>query len=60
MNQIEIIKGLIEVMQSAIDSGDWNIDGACDPYSIMSRAAKALREEGYDLDGLTGTEWIKL
>ena len=59
MEQIENIKELIEIMETAINSGDWRVDGACDPEMAMRRAQQLLRDSGYERDGLTGEEWIK-
>ena len=49
---------MLEVMESAISSKDWIVDGACDPDIVMADAEEALKEAGYCRDGLTGTEWI--
>jgi hypothetical protein len=59
MEHIEIIKDLVEIIKQAIESGDWKVDGACDPDLALYRAEKALVAEGYRLDGLTGTEYLK-
>jgi len=56
--QTEIIRKMLEVMESAISSKDWIVDGACDPDTVMADAEEALKEAGYCRDGLTGTEWI--
>ena len=34
-----------EVMQAAIDSGDWTVDGACDPDSCFAAIDEALHTE---------------
>ena len=58
MTQLEIIKNLVEVMEAAIRSGDWEVDGACDPCSLLSEAGDMLRTAGYTRDGITGECWI--
>ncbi len=59
MNKAEVvIAGLLEAMQAAIDSGDWVVDGACDPDQAMFMAENYLQEHGWDTDGLTGKTWI--
>jgi len=55
----EIIVALLECIYQAIDSGDWKVDGACDPDSEISRAEYFLRKSGWTKDGITGTTWIK-
>jgi hypothetical protein len=46
-NVNEIISSLLEVMQESIDRGDWLVDGACDPDSVICRAKEYLRQNGY-------------
>jgi hypothetical protein len=38
------LKDLLEAVEAAIASGDWKVDGACDPDVVIQRAHKALRE----------------
>ena len=40
----EELKDLLEAVETAIASGDWKVDGACDPDLVIQRAKKALRE----------------
>lgn len=40
----EELKDLLEAVETAIASGDWKVDGACDPDAVIQRAKKALRE----------------
>lgn len=47
MDEKEIIADLINVMEEAIRSGDWIVDGACSPSSAMDRAEHFLRGCGY-------------
>jgi len=54
-----VVVGLIEVMEQAIRSGDWVVDGACDPDSILNHAKQQLRERGWVTDGITGETWFK-
>ena len=54
----ETVRDLLETMQAAIAAGDWKVDGACDPDMAIERAETFMRDQGYRLDGLTGTEWI--
>jgi hypothetical protein len=44
MNMIEVIKDLIECMESAIKAGDWKVDGACDPSLAIERGRQAIAE----------------
>lgn len=38
------LKDLLEAVEAAIASGDWKVDGACDPDAVIQRAKKALIE----------------
>jgi hypothetical protein len=40
----EALQDLLEAIDLAIYSGDWKVDGACDPDPAIQRAKKALRE----------------
>jgi hypothetical protein len=55
-----IIASLLQAMEAAIESGDWKVDGACDPDCVMARAVEHLSKRGYVRDGITSTEWIGL
>ena len=35
-------RGLLEIIQAAIASGDWKVDGACDPDIEIRRAEAAI------------------
>ena len=54
----ETVRDLLEIMQAAIAAGDWKVDGACDPDMAIERAETFMRDKGYRLDGITGTEWL--
>ena len=41
----EALKDLLEVVEAAIQSGDWKVDGACDPDLAIRRAREALAQE---------------
>ena len=38
----EIIHDLVSCIEQAIQSGDWKVDGACDPTLVLLRAKKFL------------------
>jgi hypothetical protein len=42
-----IIDNLLSTIESAIQSRDWKVDGACDPDSIIRRAHRLLEDRGY-------------
>jgi hypothetical protein len=42
-----IIDNLLSTIESAIQSRDWKVDGACDPDSVMKRAQRLLEDRGY-------------
>ena len=49
---------LLTVVQAAIRSGDWKVDGACDPDIAIYMAEQELERAGYRLDSIIGEEWI--
>jgi len=59
MKEDRIIIDLVEIIEAAIRSGDWKVDGACDPDLVLSVAEDHLREHGYTRDGITGEYWIE-
>ena len=59
MEEEKIILGLVEVIEAAIKSGDWKVDGACDPDMILDMAEDYLRDMGWTRDGITGECWIR-
>ena len=54
-----IIVELLEVMESAIASEDWKVDGACDPSVAMDRAEILLTRAGWTRDKRTAV-WVKI
>ena len=59
MNEQYIIVELLEVMESAIASKDWKVDGACDPSAAMDRAEILLTRAGWTRDKRTNV-WVKI
>ena len=43
------ISDMLDIMEQAIKSGDWKVDGACDPDMIMRRAEDML-SRGIDFE----------
>jgi hypothetical protein len=41
---IEAMKQALEVIEAAIESGDWQIDGACDPSMAIHSLYEAIAE----------------
>lgn len=39
---VEVLRDLSEVCRAAIKAGDWKVDGACDPDSLLRRADAAI------------------
>ena len=54
MNKEQCIANLLETMQQAIDSGDWKVDGACDPDVFMRQAEYVLRSSGWTQNAIDG------
>ena len=44
MTDREVLQDLLEAIDLAIYSGDWKVDGACDPDIAISRAKKVLEQ----------------
>jgi len=38
------LKNLLEAVEAAIASGDWKVDGTCDPDAVIQRAKKAIEK----------------
>ena len=49
-----IIVALVEVIESAIASGDWKVDGACDPADALYDAEQYLVAHGFTRNGIDG------
>lgn len=43
--QTKALKDLLEAVEHAIEIGDWQVDGRCDPDLAINRAKKALEQE---------------
>ena len=54
MNKEQCIANLLETMQQAIESGDWTVDGACDPDVFMRQAEYVLRSSGWTQNAIDG------
>lgn len=55
--QLELIMNLLEAIEDAIESGDWKVDGASDPDSLITYAHKYLRSRGYVQNSIDGS-WM--
>lgn len=42
MEHVEVLRDLSEVCRAAIKAGDWKVDGACDPDSLLRHADAAI------------------
>jgi hypothetical protein len=40
---IEVLKQALEVIETAIKSGDWKVDGACDPDNVIHGLRQAIK-----------------
>ena len=47
---------LLNAVESAISSGDWKVDGTCDPDMVINCAQHVLMANGYHRNGISG-EW---
>lgn len=69
MEHVEVLRDLSEVCRAAIKAGDWKVDGACDPDSLLRHADAAIaslsapqppaeaQPERYACNGPEGTFW---
>jgi hypothetical protein len=48
MTDRELLAEALEVMLSAINSGDWKVDGACDPHATFVRLTNQLSKPESD------------
>jgi hypothetical protein len=55
---MEIIANLCDIIKVAIDSGDWIVDGACDPVYDLDIAEAKLEQEGWHRNPIDGI-WCK-
>lgn len=46
MGKEQCIVNLVAVIEQAIKSGDWKVDGACDPDWAIEQAKYVLRQSG--------------
>ncbi|NDB58103.1 hypothetical protein EB001_06635 [bacterium] len=44
MTLYEALKELVEVVEQAIENGDWKVDGACDPDMALFSAKQVLND----------------
>ena len=44
MTDRELLIDAVEAMKSAIESGDWKVDGACDPHATIIRITNRLAQ----------------
>jgi hypothetical protein len=54
---IEAMKQALEVIEAAIESGDWQIDGACDPSMAIHSLYEAIAEAEKQEPVAIGEEW---
>ena len=47
MTDRELMAEAVEIMLSAINSGDWKVDGACDPHASIIRLKNRLAQPEY-------------
>lgn len=52
-----IIAGLLEAIEQAQKSGDWVVDGACDPDMVIDAAEVYLRAHGWTRNSIDDT-WM--
>ena len=50
----QLIADLVNCMKQAVESGDWIVDGACDPDSVIQRAEYHLRSAFYTENSVDG------
>jgi hypothetical protein len=58
MTDRELLAEALEVMLSAINSGDWKVDGACDPHATFVRLTNQLSKPESDAVLAEPVAWI--
>ena len=56
-NLCDALARLVETTEKAIESGDWKVDGACDPDADLERARYVLRRNGWTQNSIDGS-WM--
>jgi hypothetical protein len=56
MTDRELMQDALEAMEAAIQSGDWKVDGACDPDAVLNRLRNRLAQSCRRWAGLTDKE----
>ena len=56
----EAATGLLTAVESAIEAGDWKVDGACDPVVEIIRLKNALAKPDKEWVGLTDKDYDEL
>ena len=57
MNQNQnVLRDLLEAVETAIQAGDWKVDGTCDPDLAIRRAKKTLAQPEREWVSLTDEE----
>ena len=57
INPCDALARLVETTEKAIESGDWKVDGACDPDSDLEYARHVLRRHGWTQNRIDGS-WM--
>lgn len=55
MNGEILLSELVECVETAIRAGDWKVDGACDPDSIIYQSKRYLEFKGWKRNGVDGS-----
>lgn len=50
MTDRELMQSALEAMEAAIKSGDWRVDGACDPDMVLVRMRERLSQPEYEFE----------
>jgi hypothetical protein len=50
MTDRELMAEAVGIMLSAINSGDWKVDGACDPHASIIRLKNRLSKPEYEFE----------
>jgi hypothetical protein len=51
----DALASLLDVVERAIQSGDWKVDGACDPATVIKQAESCLISKGYYRNSIDGS-----
>lgn len=57
---VDYLNNLYNITQQAIKSGDWKVDGSCDPDMLLREIEKYLNEPDKFKEKPSTTDWVNM